>query len=68
MQRPVYPTHVGPNATDEWKQNDCDEGDEWSNVGMYVFKIEPNWYIMLLYFGGNKSQKIQVKSIYMSIL
>jgi hypothetical protein len=29
---------------------------------------KPNCYIMLSYFGGNKSQKIRVKSVYMSFL
>jgi hypothetical protein len=30
-QRPVYPTSVGPNATDESEQNDCDEADDVRN-------------------------------------
>jgi hypothetical protein len=30
-QRLVYPTLVGLNVTDEWEQNDCDEGDDVRN-------------------------------------
>jgi hypothetical protein len=31
LQRPVYPTPVGPIATDEREQNDCDNGDDIRN-------------------------------------
>jgi hypothetical protein len=31
MQRPIYPTPIGPNATNDWEQNDCDEGDDVRN-------------------------------------
>jgi hypothetical protein len=39
-QRFIYPTLVGPNITDEWEQNDCDEGDDICNEDNDVLEEE----------------------------
>jgi hypothetical protein len=44
----VYPTSVGPNTTDEWEQNDCDEGDDVRNENNDVLE-EDNLTWMNLY-------------------
>jgi hypothetical protein len=39
-QKFIYPTPVGPNVTDEWEQNDCDDGDDVRNEDNDVFEEE----------------------------
>jgi hypothetical protein len=39
-KRLIYPTPIGPNLTDEWEQNDCDEGDDVRNENNDVLEKE----------------------------
>jgi hypothetical protein len=47
-QRLVYLTLVGLNVTDEWEQNDCDEGDDVRNEDNHAHIGWPLW----LWSGG----------------